>query len=266
MKKNNLLSFFLLLAINVVFAQQIPREILNGQIVGDSLAGIPNVNVTNISTKKYVISDNQGYFTIYAREKDTLVFSNMAFESKKIVLTKANFNVHVMRVKLQSFINPLDEVVISPYALTGNLETDDKNIKVITLEPVDVKLALTTRFEDDTESSPANTLMPGYVDTKYMTDFMALGKMLFGTISDSKPVSKEIVFVPKKIFAEAVRERFPESFFVNTLQLQPDEIGLFLNYCENTPNIRVLLDPKKEFTLIDVLIQKSKEYRLAKKD
>jgi len=266
MKKNNLLYFFLLLTMNFVFAQQIPREILNGQIVGDSLAGIPNVNITNISTKKYVISDNQGYFTLYAREKDTLVFSNMAFESKRIVLTKANFNVHVMRVKLQSFINPLDEVVISPYALTGNLQTDDKNIKVITLEPVDVKLALATKFEDDTESSPANKLMPGYVDTRYMFDFIAVGKLLFGAASGPEPRAKEIVYVSKKIFAEAVRERFPESFFINTLQLEPDEIGLFLNYCENTPNIRVLLDPKKEFALIDLLIQKSKEYKLAKKD
>lgn len=266
MKKTKLLTFFLLVLINLVSAQQIPREILNGQIVNDSLVGIGNVNVTNINTNKYVVSDNEGYFTLYAREKDTLVLSNMAFESKRIIVTKSDFKIHLMRIKLQTFINPLDEVVISPYSLSGNLETDDKNIKIVQVAPVDVRLALATDFEDDTETSPDNTLMPGYINTRYMTDFVAVGKLLFGSVFTSRPPEKKVVYVSEKIFAEAIRERFPESFFMKTLELKPEEIGLFLSYCENIPNVRELLDPKKEFILIDFLIQKSREYRLAKKD
>jgi len=238
--------------------------VLNGQIVGDALVGIPNVNITNISTKKYVVSDGDGNFIIYAREKDTLILSNMEFDSQRIILTKADFKLHKMRIKLQVFINPLDEVLIS--SLTGNLETDDKNIKLVEIAPIDVRLAIATDFEDDTETSPENKLMPGYVDRDYMPDVMAMIVKLAKVMSTPPPPKKEITYVSQKVFAEAVRERFSDDFFTQTLQIKPDRIGLFLQYCENEPNVRELLDPKKEFILIDLLIKKSREYKLVDKD
>jgi len=255
---------FLVMICHFAFSQQLPREIFQGQIVADTL-GIENVTVFNSNTNKTATSDNLGYFTIYAREKDTLIFSNMAFQSKKMALTNGDFKLKVMRIKLDVYINNLDEVVISPYSLTGDLENDEKNIKIPEMPTTDLKSALETNFEADNQSTVQNTLMPGYLNGTYMVDLAAIGKKLIKLFITPKD-KKEVVFVSDKIFQEAVKQRFSDDFFKVTLQLKKEEIGLFLSFCENDSKARTLLGPKKEFELIDFLIEKSKQYQHTQKE
>ncbi len=264
MKKNNILSFFIVLLTQIAFSQQLPREILHGQIVADSLA-IENVTIMNSSTNKTTVSDGEGFFNIPAREKDTLIFSSLVFNSKRVVLTAGDFKMKLMRVKLEISITNLDEVVISPHPLTGILEIDHKNIKIPETPKIDVRLALLGDYEDDEQSTPDNTVMPGYLDTRYMVDVKKLaGKLV--RLFQKPPEKKEIVFISDKIFAEVVRKKYSDTFFVESLQLQKDEIGLFLNFCESEPNVRQLLDPRKEFELIDFLIEKSKQFKQVPKE
>ena len=257
MKTNNLLLLLLIVS-TAVFAQQPPRTLLKGQIIADTL-GVENVNIQNLNTNRFSVSDQLGYFAIYARENDTLVFTSMTFDSKKLLLTKLHFSVHLMRVRLDFFVNALDEVVISPYALTGDLEQDHQNIIVATMPVIDIQAALDMQYEDDGQSSPDNTVMPGYVDTRYMMDFEAIAQKLTKLLR-RKPRPPHIVYVSEKIFPEAVKEKFPGDFFRETLHLNNDQIGLFLAFCENDPVARTLLDPNKEFELIEFLIHKKKLY------
>jgi len=266
MKANSLLSFFIFLLTQIAFSQQLPREMLYGQIVADSLS-IENVAIMNSSTSKTVASDNKGFFNIAAREKDTLIFSSLVFNSKRVVLTAADFKMKLIRVKLEISITNLDEVVISPHWLTGSLEIDHKNIKIPELPKIDIRLALIGNFEDDEQSSPDNTAMPGYVDMTYMAkiDLQKLtGKLL--RLFQKPREKKTIVFISEKIFAEAVREMYSDDFFVYSLQIQKNKIGLFLNFCENELDVRRLLDPKNEIELIDFLIEKSKQFKQVPKE
>ena len=50
-------------------------------------------------------------------------------------------------------------------------------------------------------------------------------------------------------------------FFTNTLKLKSNEVGLFLDYCENDPKSKTLLQEKDEFMLIDFLITKNEEFK-----
>jgi hypothetical protein len=189
----------------------------------------------------------------------------MNINPSKIILTKADLKLKMLRVKLEVFVNTLDEVVINPNALTGNLIVDSKNIKITTITPIDFRLAMDTDFEDDRFSSPTNKLMPGYLDTTYMTNFVAVaGKIIKLFKGKSKP--KEVGFISKKEFHEAVQESFSATFFTQTLKLKEDEIGLFLAFCENDNNANALLDVNKSFELTDFLIQKNMEYQLIKKN
>jgi hypothetical protein len=189
----------------------------------------------------------------------------MAFQSKKMALSKGDFKLKVMRIKLDVYINNLDEVVISPYSLTGDLENDEKNIMIPEMPKIDLNSALITNFEADNQSTVQNTLIPGYLDGTYMVDLAAIGKKLIKLFSTPKE-KKEVVFVSEKIFQEAVKQKFSDDFFKVTLQLKKEEIGLFLSFCENDSKARTLLDPKKEFELIDFLIEKSKQYHRTQKE
>ena len=145
MKKNNIPLLILLFFSQFIFSQKIPREILNGQIISDSI-GIENVNIQNLNTKKLAISDKFGFFALYAQEHDTLVFSSLNLYTKKLVLTKTDLNWKLLKINIENFVNTLDEVIINPNALTGNLKTDSDNIKVTIIKPIDSQLALKSKL------------------------------------------------------------------------------------------------------------------------
>ncbi|MGK4567013.1 hypothetical protein [Flavobacterium sp. 3HN19-14] len=261
MKKINKSAVFLLFLVQFCFAQQIPRELIRGEIVADSL-GVGNVNITNISSGKVVLSDDKGEFFIHAREKDTLLFTSQTFDSKRVVVGKGDFLVKVIRVKLQQYVNPLDEVKVGMHSLTGNLEKDEKNFKAMQQPEIKANLSPIAIYTADTQTSPTNTLMPGYVDSRFMMDFMKIGGKLVKLIKgDPKP--KKIIFTSDEIFPVAARQRLPEGFFLETLQLKKDDIGLFLSFCENDARAKSLLEVKKELELITFLLEKKKEYDLA---
>ena len=61
MKTNKTLLLFLILLSQLLFSQQVPRELLSGKIMNDSI-GLENIKVLNININKFAISDQQGYF------------------------------------------------------------------------------------------------------------------------------------------------------------------------------------------------------------
>jgi hypothetical protein len=266
MKKNKLLLFLLIIATQVSFAQLGSREIINGQIISEATA-IDNVTVFNVSSNKGAVTDKLGFFTMYARPSDTLVFSSVIFKSKILVLTENDFKVIVLKIKLEEFINELDEVVVTPSTLTGNLEKDAKNIKV-----TDKQSAFNTseiadmQMERDFQSTQFNSAMPSDLLIPYGMDFIKIGKMVGKLFGKEKSKEKPVVFTSDKNFQAAVKDKFTYHFFTETLELKHDEIGLFLNYCDADPNVRKLLATNREIDLIDFLISKSKEYKNLPKD
>lgn len=258
--KNSTLTIVLLFITQLFFAQQLPREILYGQIISDSIS-VEGITITNKTTNRYSVSDNEGNFSLYAREKDTLVFSSMNYSSKMVVLNSSDFKMKVLKIKLESHVMELDEVVIDPNSLTGDLDKDGKNIKVTQIDmKINLKEALNQEFEADGQTSATNTAIrgPGHIETLYQPDLIKIVKM-FGLFKGKKE-DKKVAYTSTKIFPEAVQDKLPESFFLDTLKLKKDQIGLFLAYCENDPRAQGLLYANKEFELVDFLISKKPEY------
>ncbi len=262
--KNSSLILLLWFIGNAVFGQNVPRELLSGRIVSDSLS-TENITIRNTATDRFSVSDYEGSYQIYAKANDTLVFSGMTFQSKKVILRESDFKLNEFKTQLESYINTLDEVVIDPRALTGNLEKDGNNIKIAKMPAIDVQKALATPTPDHERKRIDNRVMPGYVDMSYSMNLVEVAK-LFGKLVGGKPKPKAVVFTSDKIFPVAAQERLPASFFTKTLKLDENEIGLFLSYCEQDPRAIPLLEVKKEFQLIDFLISKADAYKQNKKE
>lgn len=265
MKRNNYILLILLLVVQFSWAQLVPREILRGQIIADSSV-VERVTIFNKSSNKGAVSDDFGYFTMYARPADTLVLSNVVIKPVQLILDELDFRVNVMKIKLEIFVNELDEVIVTPNSLSGDLVKDNRNLKVTMIDPkTDSKQAIIdTQYELDAQSTLKNTAMPSDGSIQYGMDFVRIGKdvlKLFG----KKEGTKEANYTSDKIFQEVVQEKFTYYFFTQTLGLEQDEIGLFLSYCENDPKVKVLLAPDKEIELIDFLIFKSEEYKKLEK-
>ena len=115
------------------------------------------------------------------------------------------------------------------------------------------------QYFDDEKSSPKNRTMPSDGTIENGMNFVRIYKDVLKTLRKNNP---EIVdFTQNKSFTEVALKRVGYDFFANTLQLNDDEIRLFLIFCENDPKSKTLLKAENEFQLIDFLVTKNKEYK-----
>ena len=91
---------------------------------------ISNVHVINLNKVVGVITDKSGSFEIDAEVNDTLYFSYLGFKSIKIRVTNDLIKFKNSKIRLTELAYALEEVIVSPYQLTGYLEIDAKNVPV----------------------------------------------------------------------------------------------------------------------------------------
>ncbi len=144
-------SYFILLLIifsQTVFSQGMERKVLRGRIVADSIE-VEKLTVFNISSKIGAITDIDGQFSINARATDTLYIQGLSYDSKKYVLSDKDFWLPVLEIKLHIKVTELNEVIVTPFTLTGDLNVDTKRIQVYGdgFSKIDAKVV--KNYEDD---------------------------------------------------------------------------------------------------------------------
>ena len=226
----------------VCLGQTLIRKHLRGRVVNDSVK-VESGSVLNINSKTRAFINSQGLFDIMSKTNDTLLFLSLGLKAKKIVLTEKDFAPLLLTVKLNTYITPLEEVVVKRIYINPNLG----NIQRI----------IDTEYFEDSQSSLDNPLMPSKI--KYGMDIDRVGTMIWKSFfKDNSNKETELDYGD---FSDVVPKRIHSFFFTNTLKLKEDEIGLFLIYCENDPKAKALLKPESEFELIEFLINKNEEFK-----
>ena len=242
--KNKIEILCLIFFTQFIFAQNENRKSLHGQFTNE-FALVDNGYVFNLNSKTRTFISNQGFFDILAKAKDTLLVLSPAFKSKKIIIQDKDFAKPLFIVNLESQTTLLKEVLIKG-------KTEIKPAIPSSQGIVDMK------FTDDAKSSPKNRMMLSDGSIENGMDFVRMFKMvskLFEKEADKAGLKQDIDF------SEAVAKGVDSYFFTNTLKLKTSEIGLFLDYCENDPKSKTLLQEKDEFMLIDFLITKNEEFK-----
>lgn len=242
--KNKIAILVLCLCCQFCFSQ-LTRKTLYGQVVNDSIK-LENGIVFNVNSKTGTVINQQGFFSILAKVKDTLVFSGLTFKSKKIVLTQKEISTPLLRLKLDAFVNLLPEVVVYGGKKINPISGNSQKY-------VDMQ------YFDDEKSSPKNRTMPSDGSIEKGMDFVRIYKDVLKTLRKNNPEKTD--FTSDKSFTELVMNKVSYSFFANTLNLNDDEIGLFLIFCENDPKSKIVMKPGNEFQVMDFLITKNKEFK-----
>ncbi|MEA9411427.1 hypothetical protein [Flavobacterium sp. PL02] len=242
--RNKIGILILSLFCQLCIAQTGTRMSLHGRVVNDSVA-LESGYVLNVNTKTRTFISSNGLFDILAKPKDTLLFSSLAFQTRKMVLTEKEFAERLLVVRLGLKNNQLKEVVIP------------KGLKVKSLDKNSQKY-VDMQFEDDKQSTPENSVSYSDQTIKYGTDFVRIFKDVKKLLNKS---GEKEVPVDDVAFTQYVRANFSPSFFAKTLELQDDEIDLFLMYSSNDPVSKQYLKPEDRFQLMDFLINKSKEFK-----
>lgn len=242
--KNKLGVFVVCLFCQIMLGQNGTRKSLHGQVTNRSLA-IESGYVMNINAKSRTFIGPGGLFDILAQPKDTLLFTGIAFQSKKIVLTEKDCSQILFSVSLDLVSNELKEVLVR------------KDLKVKSLDSNTQKY-VDMQFEDDKQSTAKNTVMYSDQTIKYGTDFVRIFKdvkKLLSKNNEKEEVISDIAFV------EYSKANFKPDFYTKTLGLKPDEVDLFLMYCSNDPESKRHLNEDQKFELIDFLINKNAEFK-----
>lgn len=270
--RNNILLFFILVITQIGFSQGIERKVLRGKIVADSLE-VENLTVYNITSNVGAITDVDGKFSINARATDTLFIQGLSYDSKRYVLTDKDFWLPVLEIKLHVKITELNEIIITPYTLTGDLKEDTKRIQVYGegFSKIDMRIK---HYEDDVRmGTPINTAMPNQFAPTGISFLPLINGLssLLGVKGDPKKNS-ERVFEERRIrdlqsksFSEHMLERFSHNFFVETLKIKNEDIPMYMSFAElNVYELSPLLKAENELKLIEYLINKSEEFKLQK--
>ena len=73
---------------------------------------VANVHVFNLTKKIGTISNDIGEFKLIVSENDTLYISSLEYEKTKIIVTKTNIEAKEIFIKLNPFVNELEEIFL----------------------------------------------------------------------------------------------------------------------------------------------------------
>ncbi len=91
---------------------------------------LESVHIVNLNQVMGTITNEEGEFTIKAAVNDTLYFSYLGFKPQKVRVTNDMFKFKDTKISLTELAYALEEVIVTPYQLTGYLEIDVKNLPI----------------------------------------------------------------------------------------------------------------------------------------
>jgi hypothetical protein len=260
MPKSSFAWLFFLLICSHAVAQTSFTRTLEGRVVNEN-KGIADVHVMNTSAKKATITDEEGDFTITVRLNDTLLFSAVQFKRKTLVVTAAMLQSTTVFVPLEEFVNELDEVVVRPYDLSGDLGRDMQNMdtgqivsaSTLGLPNADVKPLM--QSERQLQQATAGKFHP------FMLLNPPIDPLLNAISGRTKMLKKRVARDKKYLRTEAARDQFADSLFVAQLKIPEEKIDDFMYFCEVDQAFDSLVKSDDTMALWSFLLKKSSVYR-----
>ena len=241
-----------------MYSQQ--TTLLEGQIVSDSIL-TANIHVVNLNLEKGTTSDISGKFRIYSRSGDTLLFSSVQFEKRKVIVTQTDIDARSLSVKLFPSRNELDEVRISDLKLSGYLNSDLPRIKYFDRQQFGIPYP---------EKRPSQTERRLYTANSNITSrWQYIGVLLGGVpldvvINDINGRTKYLKALDKQdklqILVENEIDMMGRKFFTEDLGLPDSEIENFVYYCTDFPEYKNLISDSNRLNLIEFYSSKLDDF------
>lgn len=243
------------------FAKQIEGRVFSKD--GDVAA----VHVSNISTQRGTITDVSGYFEIIARLNDTLVFSAVQYKRVEIIVTWEILEQHFLQVPLKESLTVLEEVIVMPYNLTGDLKRDMGNMKV---EPVvtastlglpNAYVKVKTQNERklfEADAGPWIYLGNYKMDTTFNPMIMVNFNKILNRITGRTKELKKYISLDKEIaLLHQVKRSFPDSVYVQEFDIPEDNLDAFFYFCEVDSTFTIIAETGNQLEVWEFLQKKS---------
>ncbi|MEA1786695.1 carboxypeptidase-like regulatory domain-containing protein [Arenibacter sp. GZD96] len=246
-----LLCFFLIYT--AVSAQLFQKKKLEGKVYHTD-GDIAAVHVLNTTTKTATITDIDGYFAITVSLADTLVFSAVQFQKKILVITSEILKSSMIFVPLEETLTQLDEVVVRPYSLSGDLGLDAKSLRMdplVTAASVGLPNAYVSPLSKSERALFAATANP----------IMSFDPLINAITGRTKMLKKQVKREKEYARTERVRAFYADSLFVTDLKVPLAKIDDFMYFCEIDIHFQRLVDRGDKLQIWEYMRKKSVVYR-----
>ncbi len=233
---------------------------LEGKVYSED-GDVAATHVLNTTTKKAAITDINGFFSIAVRLNDTLVFSAVQYKRKEIVVNASILDSKFLSVPLEESNIALDEVIVMPYNLTGELGRDMRNMDVGPIVSA-------------TSLGLPNAHVKPLMQSERLLREASMGPLSIGMLTSipfnpiinaisgrTKMLKKRVARDVKYNKSQQLRTEFADSLFVLQLKIPMEKIDDFLYYCEVDANFNATVDSEDLFAIWDFIKQKSFVYR-----
>lgn len=221
--------------------------LLNGTVISSDNFLLSNVDVINKTSQKSAKTNDNGEFVIAVTANDSLLFYAKDYYLKRIKLSSEQIKLDNLQVVMVKKPEELDEVVI-------------KTISPIKTK-IDKKWEQGKRDEINVQKSVEHikkrTVYEGAIDNGM--DFIRIGKSILDFFKKEKDAPKEKL--PEIEFGTLAKSTCNQKFFIETLKLKPEEIDLFLQFCNTDPKSKAQLENHNVLSMMDFLIVKNKEFK-----
>lgn len=242
------LKLFLVLPLFVFqFGFSQARQYLSGVVTYDNRV-LQNVDVINKTSEISTRTNYKGEFLIIANANDSILFYSKNFHLNKIKVAKSQLDQNYLKIVMIEKPEELDEVVIErieSFKIRGNKAYEQGKIDAYKTEKFD--------NNEGYQAMREGTFVNGL-------NFVEIGKRIL-SLFEKKSKNEEL---PKIEFSILAKEICEEKFFTQTLKLRPDEIDLFLQFCDSDPRSLELKKEVNVLKMMDFLLVKNTEFQKLK--
>ncbi len=235
---------------------------IKGKISSESKE-LADVHVINRSTSKATITNGSGYFSISAKLNDTLVFSAVQFKKKELVISQSMLDSRALFVPLEDAVNELNEVVVTPYNLSGNINKDLGSIQIgpvltaSTLGLPNANVPIPLQSERKLHDADHGKFAYYYG----IAVIVNLNKVLTRISGRTKMLKQHVARDKKYLKTQALNSVYTDSLFIRELKIPKAHISNFMYYCEVDPNFEGITNTEDNIKIWDFFITKSALYR-----
>lgn len=255
----------IVIIILVAFTAQINAQIFNRQEVSGKIivesSDIGGITVFNKSSNNGTITDDNGEFVIKVALNDNIEVSALQYQNISFTVNEAIMDSKTMKVFLIEEINKLDEIILLPNKLTGNLNTDMNKTQPFSpkMDAIyfGIKRSDEFDFKTDYKTEAENTVVVEQ-QTQLVNglNIINIVDQLLLPLFRSEVKNKKETGIPD-VPVESIKYYFGSEFLVDNFNIPEHRVEEFIRYVESDDFDFSLLKYGREMEFLELLNKKS---------
>jgi len=240
---------------------------ISGKVIVDA-NDIEGLTVTDKTSKRIVVTNMNGEFKIFVALNDKIEISALQFETVYLVITEEVIASRQLTVFLYERLNRLDEVVILPFNLTGDLASDLNKVRTFNPKLESVYFGeINLEDNSDIDGNPNEDIYYEKVENTILNQDRFYNGVDFVKITNwlIKPLfkSNKNTYLTKDNENSnylVLRDTYTKDFISSSFNIPKDEVEDFIVFAEANNTDLALYENGKDIELIEYLVDQSKLY------